>query len=67
MHACAYMHGGTVAASISHLSANGRNCGKKALGSCNWLVDLLGKVLITADRSRADGPGIFGLDLQSSL
>ena len=36
--------------SISHLSGNVRNY-EKILGSRNWLVDLLGKALISAGRS----------------
>lgn len=40
-----------VTASISHLNANVRNCGKKKLGSYNQLTNLPGKPLISAGTS----------------
>lgn len=59
MHTCMDRSGNY---SISHLSGNDSNCGKKKLGSYNWL-DLQGKALTSAGRSLPDGQGIFGLDL----
>ena len=47
MHTCL---DGSGNCSISHLSGNVSNYGK-ILGSRNWLVDLLGKALISAGRS----------------
>lgn len=40
-----------VTASIFHLNGNVRNCGKKKLGSYNWLINLPGKPLISAGAS----------------
>ena len=43
--------------SISHLNGTVSNYGK-ILESCNWLVDLLGKGLISAGRSWPDSQGL---------
>ena len=54
VYTCLYGSGNC---SISHLNGTVSNYGK-ILESCNWLVDLLGKGLISAGRSWPDSQGL---------